>query len=53
MFQIPFRLVQIVRLRKGRDELNLGTLSFWVLGLVAAGLIVQWIVKMVFFVARL
>jgi hypothetical protein len=45
LFQIPYRIVQIVRHRLGRPELRLGQFGFWVLGFVAAGLIVQWLIK--------
>ena len=49
LFQIPYRLLQIVRHRQRRPEIRLGKFGFWALGLVAAGLVVQWIIKMILF----
>jgi hypothetical protein len=48
MFQYPYRIGQIWRLSRGRDEWQLrGTTIFWWIVLVA--LVTQWIVRLVFY----
>ena len=43
--QIPYRLMQLSRLRKGRDELQTHRYSSWILIVFTAGLIAQWLVR--------
>ncbi len=45
--QIPFRSVQLWRLRSGVDELRLGWWGYSTLLLVLAALLVQWVVRMI------
>jgi hypothetical protein len=45
--QIPFRSLQLWRLRRGLPELGTGLVTPIVLGLVAASLFVQWAVRLV------
>ena len=44
-FQIPYRPMQIWRLRRGMPEWNLHTLGQWMLISVAVLMIVQWIIR--------
>ena len=46
-FQVPYRTVQIWRLRSGRAELNLHAIGQWSLIAVAVLMVVQWIVRMI------
>ena len=46
IFQIPFRIVQIVRIRRGLEEMP-NTFGMWVLGGCAVLLLVQWIARIV------
>jgi hypothetical protein len=45
--QIPFRSVQLWRMRRGTDEIRLGWWGYSVMLLVLAALLVQWIVRLV------
>lgn len=44
--QIPYRVVQITRSRRGQQELRLGKFSTWMLFAVILALLVQWVVRM-------
>jgi hypothetical protein len=44
LFQLPYRALQIWRLRRGLQELRLVALDAWCLWLLAAALMAQWIV---------
>jgi len=46
-FQIPYRIAQLWRLRRGLPEWNLNSASLWVWGLIGIVLMVQWIEKLV------
>jgi hypothetical protein len=52
LIQVPYRLIQIMRLWQGHPELRLASLGFWLLALVAVGLIGQWIVKTIVFLVQ-
>ncbi len=43
--QIPYRLWQLWRLRRGLSELRLNHFSTWALVVLALGLVVQWVVR--------
>lgn len=45
--QIPFRTVQLWRLRCGVDEICLGWWGYSMMAIVLAALLVQWIVRMI------
>ncbi|MCI0361992.1 MAG: DUF2752 domain-containing protein [Planctomycetaceae bacterium] len=45
-FQIPFRLVQLARIRSGRPELRMGRWPQWFFGLLGVLLIGQWILRL-------
>ena len=45
--QIPFRSVQLWRMRRGTDEIRLGWWGYSVMLLVLAALLVQWVVRLV------
>lgn len=47
VFQIPYRLLQLWRLRRGLPEWNACRLGSWALLVLAIGLFVQWIVRLV------
>jgi hypothetical protein len=44
-FQIPFRAVQLWRIRRGLPELRFGWWAQWWLGTVAVAMLAQWIVR--------
>jgi hypothetical protein len=44
LFQIPYRSLQIWRLRRGLSELCLGALDTWYLWFLAMALVAQWVV---------
>ncbi|MCA9155111.1 MAG: DUF2752 domain-containing protein [Planctomycetales bacterium] len=44
--QIPYRLTQIVRLRRGLPEWSLGWFGYSLLVIVSGALLVQWIIKL-------
>jgi hypothetical protein len=46
LFQIPFRVVQLVRIRRGLPELRTGWLAHFALSLLAILMIGQWLLKM-------
>lgn len=48
--QIPFRTVQLWRLKRGIEELRFGWWGYSLMGFVLAALIVQWIVRMILLV---
>lgn len=43
--QIPFRLIQLWRMRRGIEEIRLGWWGTWLLAGVAVALIVQWVAR--------
>lgn len=45
--QIPFRTVQLWRLKSGVDEIRLGWWGYSMMAIVLAALLVQWIVRMI------
>lgn len=45
--QLPFRTLQIWRLRQGLSEVRLGWWSYWLLFGVAIALLVQWVLRMI------
>ncbi len=47
LFQIPYRIAQLWRLRRGLPAWNLNFPSLWVWGLIGVVLMVQWIGKLV------
>ena len=44
--QLPYRAWQLWRMRRGQDELDGGRLTVFVLGILIAGLLVQWVVRL-------
>jgi hypothetical protein len=46
-FQIPYRILQLVRIRRGQREWSLVGIDQWVLVIIAFALLVQWIVAIV------
>jgi hypothetical protein len=44
--QIPLRIVQIRRIRRGRPEIRLGWWGYSILTIVVAGLLIQWGIRM-------
>lgn len=45
VFQIPFRIAQIVRYRKGLSPIFLGTAPLWIWGFLATAAFVQWFLR--------
>lgn len=45
LFQIPYRIAQLVRIRRGLPELRTGWLAQFALGLLAVLMIGQWLLK--------
>jgi hypothetical protein len=45
--QIPFRTVQLWRLRSGADEIRLGWWGYSTMMIVLAALLIQWIVRLI------
>ena len=43
-FQIPYRILQLMRIRRGQRELSLVGIDQWVLIVIAFALLIQWIV---------
>jgi hypothetical protein len=43
-FQIPYRILQLTRIRRGQRELSLAGIDQWVLIIIAFALLTQWIV---------
>ena len=46
--QVPFRTLQIWRLRQGREEVRLGWWGYWLMLGVAVALMLQWAVRLIF-----
>ena len=46
--QIPFRATQLWRLRSGLPEIRLGRWGYWLLTIIVAGLLLQWAIRMIF-----
>jgi len=46
LFQVPYRSLQLWRMRRGQRELNLGRLSGIALGVLVAALLIQWAVRL-------
>ena len=44
--QLPYRAWQLWRMHRGQDELDGGRLTMFVLGILIAGLLVQWVVRL-------
>jgi hypothetical protein len=44
-FQLPYRVVQLVRIRRGLPELRLNRLTQWSLGIIAVVMFGQWILR--------
>jgi hypothetical protein len=44
-FQIPYRIVQLVRIRRGLPELRLNRLTQWSLGIIAVAMFGQWLLR--------
>ncbi|MBA2117406.1 DUF2752 domain-containing protein [Bremerella alba] len=47
LFQIPYRIAQLWRIRRGLPAWNLNSASLWIWGLIGIVLMVQWIGKLV------
>jgi len=45
VFQVPYRLAQIWRVRRGWPEMGLGWWGYWSLLLIMAGLLIQWLIR--------
>ncbi len=45
-FQIPYRIVQLTRIHRGRRERSLAGIDQWVLVVIAFALLAQWIVSL-------
>jgi hypothetical protein len=45
LFQIPYRTVQLWRIRRGLPELRTGWLAQYALGFLAVAMIGQWLLK--------
>ncbi len=44
VFQIPYRILQLARIRRGLPELSLVGIDQWVLIVIAFALLIQWLV---------
>jgi WD40 repeat protein len=49
VFQIPYRIVQLVRIRQGKAEWVIGYFGSWLFVTLLVALFVQWLVRMVCF----
>lgn len=47
LFQIPYRVAQLLRIRWGHDTWDLTTASLWLWSVIGVVLLMQWIVKMI------
>lgn len=47
LFQIPYRIAQLWRVRRGLPEWNLNSVSLWIWAPIVVVLMVQWIGKLV------
>ena len=47
LFQLPYRALQLWRISRGRDELQLGRVGGWAMGIVAMLVMCQWVLSQV------